>query len=385
MQDVKLTIGFISASDPKNKKNWSGIKSRMLNALEQEFSKVVILGPIRFRDLITVLLFTVDFLTRLVFQKKYNTMHNSLRSKYYGYTIEKKIKNEKIDFLFAPAASVEIAYLKTDIPICYFSDTSFNQIMNYYNTFSHFTPNAIKESNEIEQKAINNSSFQIYSSDWAADHAKSYYKANNASVIKFGANIDNAPERKELVKSYDSTINLLFLGLEWVRKGGDIVFQTIEILDKKGYDFQLYICGCNPKINHPKIQIIPRLNKNRPSDMETFHQLLLKSHLLFLPTRADCTPIVFCEANAYGLPVITTDTGGVSSLIKNDVNGYILPFDAGSNEYAKKIAHLLDNKDKLKDMSKVSRKTYEDELNWEIWAKKMKQTFKVYLEKSGHL
>lgn len=35
-------------------------------------------------------------------------------------------------------------------------------------------------------------------------------------------------------------------------------------------------------------------------------------HLLLLPTRAECAGIVFNEASAYGVPILLTDTGGVS-------------------------------------------------------------------------
>ena len=79
-----------------------------------------------------------------------------------------------------------------------------------------------------------------------------------------------------------------------------------------------------------------------------FLNILFNTHLLFVPTRADCTPIVFCEANAFGIPVITTDTGGVSSIIKNGENGFAFPLDATPDEYANTIQSLLDDPLKLK-------------------------------------
>ena len=38
-------------------------------------------------------------------------------------------------------------------------------------------------------------------------------------------------------------IKILFVGLTWKRKGGDIVLETIDILDKKGYNVDLTVCG----------------------------------------------------------------------------------------------------------------------------------------------
>lgn len=313
----------------------------MLKALQHEFANVVIVGPIWSRHIITAYVFIIDVLLRITIRKRFNTMHNSLRSRCYANYLERRLKKTPVDILFAPAASVEIAHLKTETPICYLSDTSFDQIMNYYGSFSNFTIKALKESNQIEQSAIKNSAIQVYSSNWAANHSKSFYRAKKTFTINFGANLDKIPERYEIKKSYDSTINLLFLGNDWERKGGPIVLEAFELLDKKGFDIKLKICGCRPNIKHQKIQIVPFLNKNNKEEMKEFELIMRETHLLFLPTRADCTPIVFCEANAYGIPVITTDTGGVSSLIENDINGYIYPKDVEPDAYANKIEFLI--------------------------------------------
>jgi len=46
--------------------------------------------------------------------------------------------------------------------------------------------------------AIHNSVVQFFSSEWAASHAREFYKAPNTEVTEFGANIDKAsnPEEK---------------------------------------------------------------------------------------------------------------------------------------------------------------------------------------------
>src|SRR5690606_16027705 len=123
------------------------------------------------------------------------------------------------------------------------------------------------------------------------------------------------------------------------------------------------------------IEIIPFLNKNNNDEYIRFINILNRTHFLFLPTRADCTPIVFCEANAFGIPVITTDTGGVTSIIEDGYNGIVLPLDAKPEHYVKKIKLLLKNEVLFKEMSQNARNKYEQELNWGTWGKKMKQIF----------
>lgn len=373
MEKINLTVGFVTACDPKDKKSWSGTLYRMLMALDQEFSKTVIFGPVKFPKYLKLILHIINFFHNFFFGKKYNMVHNNIRSKYYNLILKKKLRNEKVDVIFAPVASTEIAYLQTNIPICYLSDTSFNQIKDYYGSYSNISNLSIQESNLIEQKAIQNSTSQIYSSDWAADYAKSFYKAKNVYVVKFGANVDKIPNEFDIIKFKRSTIKLLFLGVDWIRKGGKIVIETIDLLSQNGYDFHLTICGCDPIINNPHITVIPFLDKNKNDDMITFTNLLYESHILFVPTRADCTPIVFCEANAYGIPVVTTDTGGVSSIIENGINGFTLHFNAKANEYAETIGYLLENRTKLEEMSKMCLFKYNNELNWSSWGHKVRE------------
>ncbi|MCB4235988.1 glycosyltransferase family 4 protein [Kaistella anthropi] len=105
------------------------------------------------------------------------------------------------------------------------------------------------------------------------------------------------------------------------------------------------------------------MNKNKTEDYERLKQLLSQSHLLFLPTRAECYGIVYCEASAYGLPSIATATGGVTSIVKDGVNGFALPENAGAEEYAEKIAEIL-SPEQLSVLSESSRKRYEEHLTY---------------------
>jgi len=65
------------------------------------------------------------------------------------------------------------------------------------------------------------------------------------------------------VKDYDAPIKFLFVGVDWKRKGGDIALETIDLLDKKGYDVHFTACGCTPPNSHPKMVVIPFLDKKK--------------------------------------------------------------------------------------------------------------------------
>jgi glycosyltransferase involved in cell wall biosynthesis len=67
-----------------------------------------------------------------------------------------------------------------------------------------------------------------------------------------------------------------------------------------------------------------------------------QAKLLLLPTAADCWGVVINEAMVSGVPVITTEmTAAAGELIKDGVNGYVLPLE--SDVWAEKISYLLSN------------------------------------------
>src|SRR5690606_29475417 len=132
-----------------------------------------------------------------------------------------------------------------------------------YSNFSNFS---IKESNYIESSALKNSAVQVYSSEWAAHYVINNYTVDRKKVfvVPFGANIDFVPERKDLFKDYKTELKLLFVGKNWIRKGGDIVLEAYKILRRRGCNISLTILGSKPKINFSdsKLEVIPFLNKN---------------------------------------------------------------------------------------------------------------------------
>ena len=371
-----LKIAFLTSTNPNDKKSWSGIHFFMFQSLKNHFSTVDAIGPID--NLLLKSLGGINKITRFFLKKGYNHNNSIIRSYLLSLTINRKINKKKYDIIFAPAASTEVAFIKTKVPIIYLSDSSFGQLNGYYDVFSNLFKVSIRESNYIEQRGIDKASYFVYPSKWAADYVLKEYNVDKSklSIVPFGANIDEKHIKYiEKTRKKDDEFKLLFLGVYWERKGGDIVFDTFKFLLEKGYDVSLTICGCVPPVNHEKMKVYPFLNKNIEADINKLTTIIQESHVLFVPTRADCSPIVFCEASAFGLPIITTDTGGVSSVVKDGVNGFCLPISSDTYDYFIKISELINDPDKYRKLSKSSRKRYEEELNWEKLSLSIKDIF----------
>jgi glycosyltransferase involved in cell wall biosynthesis len=363
----------LSSFDPTDRKKLSGVSYFIYDTLKKDFETVDVLGPVQIRG------FLNSIIGRIVrrLPVRYNLEHSYFLAYLYAREFRKLLTSHSYDIILAPRASTEIALFRTSIPIFYYTDTTFHSLYNYYEWFSGFSALSVWEGNRIEKKALDNASACIFTSDWAANSALNHYKIpeHKIHLIPWGPNLESIPLREEvLAPRQTDTCNLLFLGVEWQRKGGEIAFNAFKHLKNRGYNVKLTICGCIPpeQFQDNDMTVIPFINKNKPESKQQFHQLMLSHHFLVLPTRAECYGVVFVEASAYGMPSVTTDTGGIASVVHNGVNGKRLPLTAGAEDYANFIEQVFYTEGKYQAMNLSTRDFFEQELHWDNFSRKLK-------------
>jgi glycosyltransferase involved in cell wall biosynthesis len=313
--------------------------------------------------------------------------HNRILSKRLAYVFDSRLAQFQCDVIFAPVASAEIAYLTTQIPIVYVTDMNWADIVDYYPGQSSLLEFAQDEGDRIEATAIAKASALVYPSEWAARTAVVHYGANVQKVycVPFGANFEEADipsAEAALGHSLDCGISLLWVGVDWQRKGGAIAYDCLLELLNKGVDAHLTVCGCVPPVryHHPKVKLVPFLNKNDPAQRATLSRLFLDANFFLFPTMADATPIVLCEASAHGLPSLVRNTGGVGGAVADGVNGYLLPADATGKDYAGKILAVVQAPAAYQKLVRGSRTLYEERLNWNAWGRAAEPVFRSALE-----
>jgi len=381
-------IGFVHRFDARDIRSWSGIFFFMARALEDHVGEVVYLGP----DKSAGTKFIVDNTARVnrfwqrLTGKFLATDKNRVLAKRLARFFEKRIEEMPCDILFAPVAAVEIAYLKTDLPIVYYSDITWNQIVDYYPEFSGVSAFGRAEGQLIESLAIARAKASAYPSEWAVESACDEYGSPRESTFKisFGANLNDPPSRASAIcRSLSGPVNLLLVGVDWDRKGGAIALECLISLLEKGVDAHLTIMGCKPPVgvSHPRMHVIPFLSKHDPEQRKQIAQLFLQAHFMLLPTRADATPIVTCEASAFGLPTLATDTGGLQGSITYGVNGFLLPAEAHGDAYADKILSVIADPAGYDDLVVSTRNEFENNLNWDAWGRSMRNIFEMVLQR----
>jgi glycosyltransferase involved in cell wall biosynthesis len=384
----RLKIGFVHRFDARKISSWSGIFFFMAQALEAHVGDVVYLGP----DSSAGTKFIIDNTARVnrywerLTGKSLATDKNRVLASRLARFFERQIEASPCDILFAPVASVEISSLNTRLPIVYFSDITWKQISDYYPEFSGISAYGRSEAERIEAAAIHRANACVYPSEWAAASARSDYGSLPEYTFKvsFGANLNEPPSRDAaLNRSLNGPIHLLLVGVDWVRKGGAIAYECLLSLLDKGIDAHLTVMGCVPpaEFTHPRFTVIPFLNKHDPEQRKQITRLFLDAHFMLLPTRADATPIVTCEASAFGLPTLASDTGGLGGSIRDGVNGFLLPYEASGQAYADKIAEVIADRAGYAALVASSRDEFEQNLNWDAWGRSMRSVMERVLDR----
>lgn len=363
---MNLKIAFISQSNPHDK-DASGEIHHVFKNLNN-FGEVIFIASftIKFYFYLRV----INKLSQFLFHKRYNFAYNLRNSKRIGKELTKRLAKDRFDIIFAPYGSKQIAFLETSIPIISIADATFQNLVNYYPDFSNLLGFSQREGNLIEQRAISKSSHLIFPSKWAANSAIRDYGAppEKVHIIHIGPCLDRIPPAAADRADKKRDWHLLFVGRDWQRKGGDLAVAATEKLAASGFQTQLTMVGCQPPVKaKSNIRVFPYLNKNRSEDARVLEKLYGEADFLLLPTRADCSSVVVSEANAFGVPVIATQTGGLPSLVREGVNGHLLPLSAQGEDYAGVISTVMRDEKTYKKLRQSSRQEYEKRLSWEAW------------------
>lgn len=373
-----LRIAFLTTLDPFNRQSGSGIFYYMMHYLQKYCGDVLCLGPMKVKEYLPGRVLNKG--TSLMLKKRFPYYISFLLARRYAQIATRYLQGHPCDVIVAPLGTVSTAFLETDIPLVLVEDATFALLHNYYPHYSNLLPRSILEAHAITSQAFQRAALLVFSSTWAARSAIEDYgiNAEKVHVIPFGANIDQAPEQQAAIaKPRSPRCQLLFVGVDWWRKGGDIAFETMLSLEKQGVAAELIVCGCRPPraVTHKYLKTVPYLNSNDLQQRKALAALYAQADFLLLPTRCDCTPCVFCQANAFALPVVTTDTGGVADIIKDGINGFVLPYYARGEAYAEVIAHAYQNVQLYTELRRTSRAMFDTALNWNAWGLSMRRLF----------
>ena len=352
-----LELGFLSPHNPHDRRTFSGTSFFAARALERRSGiRLRILGPHR----------PPRALDRLFRRTKPDVEVDRLNT-------------DGLDAVLGLVASPLLNRLmdqKSYLPAFHVTDATPAFLREAYGW------NVPAEADDMEARVAARAARVIYSSHQIADRAATDLGLPDldATSAPFGVNFDHLPQTCPKKPRFDR-LNLLFVGLDWVRKGGDIAVATLDTLLARGIDAHLTIVGRCPEAHrtHPHITYAGYLNKNRPRDARRLATLYSRTHVFLLPSRADCTPMVVTEAMAHGTPVLATDTGGVAMQIGGAGTGRVMAPFAPPHDWADAIAEITSDRAAYDFMSDAAFERAGRHLSWDNWADRVETTIRTAL------
>jgi glycosyltransferase involved in cell wall biosynthesis len=373
-----MKLAYATTFDSADVNNWSGTPFYMTNGFAAQDVEIERIGnlarrlPRNFK--------IIQAWKKFACNQRESPRFNIVAAKYYSEQVAKKLAQSKAQAIVSPLIN-PIAYLDARQPAVLWTDALYSSLVGFYPVFSNHSTSSIEQGNAITQACLDRCKLAIFSSDWAARAALELYGTSKekVKVIPYGANIDckhTLDDIRNVVKKRSrETIKLLFIGKHWHRKGGDIVFKVAKALHAAGQSIELNFVGCYP----PKEFEIPSyikchgfISKRTPEGIEKIRRLLMESHFLFVPSRGEAFGIVFCEANAFGLPCLTSYAGGISTIVKDNINGMTFGLDATPERYCEYIINLMKDYSRYEELALSSFNEYQTRLNWNVAIKTAK-------------
>lgn len=357
-----MKLAVLAAADPLNIRTWSGTPYFMTKALQKEFPDLLAVRvprPVWFQY--------GRRLARKVTRGRIDLSWSCSIAKVNANHMARRLKKERVDVVLSIACAPISAYLAEYLPTIHISDATVPLMRSYYMEFAGLSKMLAENAWQLDRMSVRKSRACLYATEWAARSAVEDYDADPARVfaISWGANVDG---RQRTRVNLDDVCHLVFIGVDWERKGGQIAVDAVNRLATAGHRVKLHIVGTSPSL--PCSDAILGhgfIDKSTEEGRRKFDNLMQQAAFLFVPTRQDCFGLVFPEANSYGVPVITTQTGGVPDVVHEGINGHLLPIEASADAYADLIWSIWSDQARYERLRQSSRDRYDRELNWSSW------------------
>ena len=166
--------------------------------------------------------------------------------------------------------------------------------------------------------------------------------------------------------------NILFVGLDWERKGGPFLVKAFNRIIRSHNDASLTIVGCSPNLRLPNCNVVGKVK------LEAVPSFYENASVFCLQPSIEPFGIVFLEAASHKLPLIGTNIGAMPDFIINNYNGYLI--DPGDEDQLfVSLNTLLSNPQQCENFGRNSYRIFETNYTWERTGNRIKRAIMTFL------
>jgi glycosyltransferase involved in cell wall biosynthesis len=182
---------------------------------------------------------------------------------------------------------------------------------------------------------------------------------------------------EDIDKSRFAAKNILFVGVDWERKGGPTLLAAFRAVRQTHPEAKLTIVGCSPEISEPGVRVEGRVPLDRVANYYR------AASVFCLPTLNEPFGLVFLEAFSYGLPVVATRLGAIPEIVADGKSGYLV---APQNpvELADRLSTLLKEPERCMRFGSYGHQWVSQRYTWEETGHKVASYIKRDAMRSAH-
>jgi glycosyltransferase involved in cell wall biosynthesis len=366
-----VKIALISLNDSADVHQWSGLNFFIARALEQGGATVHPVGPLE-----------TTWTTPMKLRQRW---YDAIRRHYHAVLDPRALDSlgssaragipGDADAVLSVTSLVAAAVGRISRPHVSWDDATNASMDEYYPEYRQMAGISQRQSEELGRRAADAVDLAIYASDWAAKSARDAYgsPSERLAVVPFGANLVDLPSDSEIEVAITArptdVCHLLWVGVDWSRKGGDDAVAVAKLLRAAGINATLTVVGCEPLLTGNKPDWLTArgfVSKATAEGRAELARLFKEAHFFVMPSRAEAYGLVYAEAATYGVPAVAWRTGGIPTIIDDNVTGLLEaePFDVG--RLAQRMLELTNDRSRYERMARAARTRATQRLNWEV-------------------
>lgn len=192
-------------------------------------------------------------------------------------------------------------------------------------------------------------------SEWAARSVVEDYgiHQDKVDVVYPGVDLSRFPVANPRVRDAAAPINLLFVGGDFERKGGQDVLAVF--LEQFAHTAELHlVTEAAVDCAHPRVHF----HQGIKAYSEEWLDLYRCADVFVLPTHSEAFGLVFTEAMAMSLPVIATNINAIPEIVAHGKTGFLIT-PGNRQALVESIGALVSNPTLRQQMGQAGRETVE--------------------------
>lgn len=183
----------------------------------------------------------------------------------------------------------------------------------------------------------------------------------------YGVDIEEFREKEHKGISPGSRpLEFIYVGGVKELKGIAYLLQAFEMIPKE--QAFLTVVGKYDPSDEDTVPFAGKVNFTGPVLHSEVPGLLRKADVFIMPSLGEGMSLSVIEAAACGLPLIVSENTGVEELVKDGVNGYVIPIQS-AQAIEDKVRYFVEHPDRIPRMGREARITAE-QYSWDSYSEK---------------